>query len=103
MAAVTATGAFFTWNEWDFWARPNGHLFCEECATEVWCVHIQKMVEANGDAEELFAQWAPGTMDAIEVPMFPTKNLWERMYLKGHEKITAYRVSVGEENAEKTF
>ena len=103
MAVTHAPTGFFDWTPstdkfagqtWDFFAEPNGHLRCEECGTEVWCKHINMMIQDNGDSATIFEQYEAAKSEPLEleVPVFPSSNLWQRVGLEAHPKIRAFKV-----------
>jgi hypothetical protein len=104
---TTAIRAFFEWKSerdrltYDFMAMPNGHIACEVCSASLWCEHIEQMIKANGDAGVIFEDFTPGGVEdlRIEVPMFPTSNLWQPVVLTPHKKITAYFVDLDVDSA----
>lgn len=79
----------------DIWALPNGHLACDNCEGKPWCEHIETLVRENADAEILWQdEGEPYDALELEIPVFPTANLWGRVVLEKSQRISlAYRAS----------
>lgn len=56
----------------------------------MWCTHIEGAVRDNADSEAIFD--ANEELGFLEIPMFPSLNLWARVRLALNVKLEAYKV-----------
>ena len=60
-----------------FAGQDDGHLYCHECETAVWCQHLASVVSGLGDYELFFTEEHYDKGDFIvQIPAFPTRNIF---------------------------
>lgn len=104
MAATTPPASFFSWQSKDSWEptefywTDDGNIVCQACpSTPNWCMHIELLTIENGDANPI---WEMGELLwSIQIPLFPTANLWTRASLKYVTKVDAYAVGISTDEA----
>lgn len=79
-----------------FQLRTSGHIYCEEC-DEVWCNHTKQAIIKRWDAAAIWDKPDDSEYPRefnLQIPMFPTTNLWTevKLYLPENTPVLRYRV-----------
>lgn len=89
---------FFNGGIHSFSFLPSGHIRCEECGTDLWCVHIKQAMVKRWDATAIWdkpdnSEYAPQLN--LQIPMFPTENLWTevKLFFPQSSPVPRYRVA----------
>jgi hypothetical protein len=79
-----------------FTLRTSGHIYCDEC-DEVWCNHVKQAMVKRWDAAAIWDKpddsEYPREME-LQIPMFPTFNIWTqvKLYFPEDTPVPRYRV-----------
>ena len=94
-------GTFFEWQGENlqipvqFAWTDDGNIRCQSCPeSPTWCMHVEMLTIENGDAEPIWEMGENEAMFGLQIPMFPTKDLWARAELVYVGKVDAYTVGI---------
>lgn len=99
-----SAGSFFEWKSENSWGptqyawTDDGNIRCQGCPeSPTWCMHVELLTVENGDAEPMWQLFSEDAAFGLQIPMFPTKNLWARASLMYVGKVDAYKVGIDAE------
>ena len=55
--------------------EPSGYLKCNDC-NDVWCQHLEDSIKHHEDSAVLFHRVNQDSTRTVQVPIYPTGNLW---------------------------
>lgn len=93
MSAAQAAQSFFMNGLDDFWSKPSGFVECKACG-QYWCSHVEALVNAHGDAVDI---WRPDEIReeiTVQVPVMPSQAMWLGCFLTYEPNLGAYKVMI---------